>query len=411
MKWSASADKNLKRGILILIGLALLFELIRDVQRDGDLVGYINAGNAVINSTPIYADYLNTWPPFFSIFSVPLAILDGISPQGIRLLWLLCIVLAWNVIIPLGNKLFLDNKTQPMLSRQGIILPEWSVLIPFLFVFRFVIDDISNIQINTFLLLGCLLTIKWYRHGQNAKAGILLGTLIALKVYPIFLLAFFGYRKAFKLVGYGLLTVGLTYVLSLMVFGVEQANEYYAHWLEHIAMGETIITHKNQSLLPLLTGILSPVSRGLDIQYNIMEITPDLAKRAYYVMVLVVGGLVAMKYWNSSLRSNSKSVTLFAFMLAAIPILSPLAWKYYFVFLYPIHVVLYQRVRAKSTHLFWRVVYFVALALTIISTDGLIGNYVSDVLEVFGVITISTLLFLTVFAKLVSGQIEKEVSN
>ena len=411
MKWSASADKNLKRGILILIGLALLFELIRDVQRDGDFIGYINAGNAVINSTPIYADYLNTWPPFFSIFSVPLAILDGISQQGIRLLWLLCIVLAWNVIIPLGNKLFLDNKTKPILSRQGIILPEWSVLIPFLFVFRFVIDDISNIQINTFLLLGCLYTIIWYREGKNVKAGFLLGGLIALKVYPIFLLAFYGYRKAYKLVGFGLLTVVLTYVFSLLVFGVDQANGYYAHWLQHKAMGETIITHKNQSLLPLLTGLLSPVSRGLDIQFNILDLSPATAKRVYYVLVLLVGGLVALNYWKSSQRVDSKSVTLFAFILAAIPILSPLAWKYYFVFLYPVHVVLYQRIRSKSTGKAWRKIYFGAVALTIISTDGLIGNYASDVLEVFGVITISTLLFLTVFAMLVSGHNETEVSN
>jgi len=411
VKWSASADKNLKRGILLLIGLALLFELIRDVQRDGDFIGYINAGNAVINSTPIYADYLNTWPPFFSIFSVPLAILDGIIQQGIRLLWLLCMVLAWNVIIPLGNKLFLDNKTKPILSRQGIILPEWSVLIPFLFVFRFVIDDISNIQINTFLLLGCLYTIKWYREGKNVKAGFLLGGLIALKVYPIFLLAFYGYRKAYKLVGFGLLTVVLTYVFSLLVFGVDQGNGYYAHWLQHKAMGETIITHKNQSLLPLLTGLLSPVSRGLDIQFNILELSPATAKRVYYVLVLLVGGSVVLNYWKSSLRVDSKSVTLFAFILAAIPILSPLAWKYYFVFLYPIHVVLYQRIRSKYTGKGWRIIYFGAVALTIISTDGLIGNYTSDVLEVFGVITISTLLFLTVFATLVSGHNETEVSN
>ena len=59
--------------------MALLIEVVRDAGRAGDFVGYINAGHLALNIQNIYSDPLNTWPPLFSVFSIPLALMDGIS--------------------------------------------------------------------------------------------------------------------------------------------------------------------------------------------------------------------------------------------------------------------------------------------------------------------------------------------
>ena len=74
--------------VLILIGIILMFELVRDSMRNGDFIGYLNAGNAVLDGKNIYLDQYNTWPPFFSIFSVILAFFDNLSCVFIKFIWL-----------------------------------------------------------------------------------------------------------------------------------------------------------------------------------------------------------------------------------------------------------------------------------------------------------------------------------
>ena len=384
----------IKYAILIFIGLAFVFEIIRDVQRDGDFMGYVNAGNAVINGTPIYADYLNTWPPFFSIFSVPLALMHNFSPILIRLIWLVGILVSWYAILRITWSLYYGNSD--VLTMKVVFL-DWRMLLPFLFVFRFVIDDVSNIQINTYLLLACLGVVYWYFKNAWLPAGVLLGFIIALKVYPVFLLIFFLWKRQVKIPIVAFLALALTLGLSYVVFGTDTVD-LYKEWIRDKAMAGTIMTHKNQSLFPWLEGFLRGESRGLGISYNFVDFEPAKAKR----LVLGILGLLAM---YPAFRFRRK-VTFqeggglfeeFAVVLACIPILSPLAWKYYFVFLFPIYVVLFNRLFLITSSLLSKTLFFIALGLSILSTDGLVGVYISDVLEVFGCITVAVLLLLVVY--------------
>jgi len=73
--------------VLVVVGLGLVFELIRDSMRDGDFVGYVNAGILAMEGKNLYSDVLNTWPPFFSVFSIFLAVGDALSSVMIRFLW------------------------------------------------------------------------------------------------------------------------------------------------------------------------------------------------------------------------------------------------------------------------------------------------------------------------------------
>ena len=74
--------KSWEHWLLLLLLMAVSIEYLRDIFGTGDFVGYINAGNNVLNGVDIYGDYLNTWPPLFSIFSVPLALLDNLFLNG-----------------------------------------------------------------------------------------------------------------------------------------------------------------------------------------------------------------------------------------------------------------------------------------------------------------------------------------
>lgn len=391
---SSSWGRKAQWGIWGLIGLAFLFEIIRDVQRDGDFMGYVNAGNAVLNGTHIYLDYLNTWPPFFSIFSVPLALVHNVSPVLIRLVWLLGIIVSWYFIIRITSELYDETNV----GQGKSFWLDWKIMLPFLFTLRFVIDDISNIQINTYLLLSCLLIIRWHFNARWLWAGMLLGLIVSLKVYPVFLLLFFLWKKDFAIALTALATVLITVGLSFLVFG-DSTLELYRQWVEDRMMGETIMTHKNQSVQPWLEGFFRHESRGLGICYNVIDLTPDSARNVARGILVLLGLYPAYRLrFKKEEISVSERFGEFAVVLACFPLLSPLAWKYYFVFLFPLYFVLYQRLfRNKGGSRKWKVLFFIALALSILSTDGLIGARFSDVMEVYGCVTVATLLLIAVY--------------
>ena len=158
-------------------------------------------------------------------------------------------------------------------------------VLPFLFVLRFIIDDLSNIQINSFILLSCLYAIHCYLHERHITAGIILGIIISLKVYPIFLLFFFVYKRAYKTTAISLLIIGLTTLISLLIFGWDVGVQYYTDWIQNKAMGETILTHKNQSIFPWFEGLLTDQSRGLDIRYNVLSLTAAWSKKITYIVI------------------------------------------------------------------------------------------------------------------------------
>ncbi len=400
----------LKKVLLALVALAFLFELVRDCQRDGDFIGYVNAGNAVLNGTNIYSDYLNTWPPFFSIFSVPIALFDSISPIGTRLIWLMMIIVSWFFIIQctlrlgLGRRLRWFNTT----DSTDIKITDWAVLLPFLFVLRFVIDDLSNIQINSFMLLACLFVVKQHINGGWLIGGVVLGLIIALKVYPIFLLFFLVYKSSYKLVATGVATIAFTVLLSILVFDVEVALSYYQDWIGNKALAPTIITHKNQSFFPLSEAFFANQTRGLNIYYNLFDMPISVAKRIAYGVIGFFGLVVlAIFYQDKRTFKRFREFEQFSVVLAVIPIISPLAWKYYFVFLFPLYVMVYHQLFTLNHHrVFLKVAFFLSLALSILSTDGLLGVWFSDVLEVFGCITLATIVLVVTFlsSKLIQNE-------
>ena len=201
-------------------------------------MGYVNAGNAVLNGTNIYADYLNTWPPFFSLFSVPLAIGHNLSPLMIRGIWLIGIALTWFGIIRVSNSLFSD--------RSNVSWTNWLILLPLIFTLRFIIEDISNIQINSMLLLASLAAFSFERSGKVLWAGLLLAFIISLKVYPIFILLYFLYKRAWKMAGWTTLFLVALNGFTLMIFGLETGGLYYETFVQDRILGDPIFIHKNQ---------------------------------------------------------------------------------------------------------------------------------------------------------------------
>lgn len=357
-------------------------------------MGYVNAGNAVLNGTDIYADFLNTWPPFFAIFSVPLALVHNWSPLLIRGIWLMGIALSWIGIVRMSTWLFDVQMNRSEWWR------DWRVLLPFILVFRFVIEDISNIQINSMLLFASLGVFRLLDRGRWVMASLLLAFIISLKVYPIFILFYLLYKRNLKPVGATVVGIFAINALCFPIMGGLETHLAFHTWIEHRLLGDPIILHKNQAFLPFGIGLLSDVTRGLGIQYNIMSLPLELAKVVSQALLLIL--LIPFAWWmRSSWKStpmNQKAAEI-AVVLALIPIASPLAWKYYFVFLFPLYFVAVSRFQNPQNRWISGLI-ILSFILTILTTEGVIQRTPSDVAEVFGAITWGVLLQVYLFRKI-----------
>jgi len=129
----------------------------------------------------------------------------------------------------------------------------------------------------------------------------------------------------------------------------------------------------------------------------------DTLKKVAYGTI-IIGALYPMFLFRDKLREKKNEFALleYAFVLAAIPILSPLAWKAYFIFLWPAYLLIYYYLYHQQTGMKERTltilkgIYLVSILLNVFSTELFMGPRFSDVLESYSCITIGTLLVLVV---------------
>lgn len=391
---------RLMNTFLIITGIILIFELIRDSFKEGDFIGYVNAGNAIFKGTNIYADYLNTWPPFFSIFSTILAYGDSISPYGIRFLWLsgtiVTLFYICKIIIQLSTNLELN-----LLNKNKLKIQEPLVVLPVLIMLRFIMDNMANVQINVYLLLCSVLTIKYYLDNKFKWAGLFLGLIISLKVYPVIFLLFFIYKREYETVAWTFAFILFFNVIPFLFFGTEIALEQYNFWFEKVDKVLVFPTHKNQSLYGFLTRLLSTEPTE-SISINIAELSAQTVKKINYVIISVIAIVPAILFrFKIKDKKAMKPILEFAFIFAAIPVISPLAWKAYFIFLWLPYFVIYlilfrlaYNISSKKIKTL-KVIFYISILLTVFSTEAFSGKNFSDILETLGAITLGTILVLT----------------
>lgn len=390
--------------LLALLLLAVAIEFVRDIFGIGDFVGYVNAGNNVLKGSHIYSDYLNTWPPLFSIFSVPLALIDNVNGVLMRSIWLsasvICLFFLMKTTVKMisGRNLLIPFQTT--LNNEDIAFHDWTILLPFVLVFRYILDNMANIQINIFMLGMAVAALNYHYKNKDFAASFWLSLSISLKVFTIFLLPFLLVRKRFKIVLFSFLWIILLNALPFIVFGPETALQYYSQFFRDRAEPFAMILHKNQSIFAMFRSIFMNESRGLEIYLNVLDLTVEEAKRYSYILAGLLVGAVLWLLNRVQPKTEASFLSESLLVLAALPIFSPLAWKAYFIFLWPAcYWICYSVVRLRNnkekiprTVYVLMVLFFIGTTLT---TEGIIGGYLSDLTEVLAFITLGTLALLT----------------
>jgi hypothetical protein len=384
--------------VFLLIGLALVFELIRDSQRIGDFNGYLIAGNNALAHKDIYSNDGNTWPPFFTVFAIPLALGANINIVAMRLVWLIGSIVAAYYTLKLIPKLVL-NKEVSFKNSKAILFQDPVVFVPLIFMLRFILDNISNLQINIYMLWLSCLTFFYFTRKKYALSGLLLALTISMKVYTIFILFYFIFKREFKPALWALAFILLFNLSCFLVFGVDTSMSYYHHWYHDILSAAASPDYKNQSVFGLMFRLCTSISLGTIFQINLFDMNPATVKTITYFIVIIAALYPAIKFRNSLKERSSLTAMLeYSFVSNAIPLLSPLAWKAYFIFLWPAYFIIYLllfRTKSQLSNSISRtlkVLFTISVLLTIFTTDGIIGMHLAEVAQTFSLITIGAIL-------------------
>lgn len=389
--------------LLLLLLIAIVIEFLRDIFGTGDFVGYVNAGNNVLRGINIYGDYLNTWPPLFSIFSVPLALLDNLNGVLNRAIWLTATIWALYWIIKISVELLFKKKLllpfQTSNKQDCVAFTDLAVLLPFLFVFRYVLDNMANIQINIFMLAMAMGSLYYTVKNREVYASFLLALSVSLKVFTIFLIPFYLYKKKWRLVLLTCCWMALFGAVPFLVFGQEIAWNYYQTFYLERAQPFAMVLHKNQSLFAFFRSLLMNESRGFDIFINIKSYDVHLVKKISYLVVGTVALFVIYIFSRNKKKDDDTLIIQTFFVLTAIPILSPLAWKAYFIFLWPGYFWVYFQIWGSTNSnqkysALIKTLFALSLVGTVLSSEIFVGGYLSDLFEIFASITLGTVLLL-----------------
>lgn len=370
--------------------LLLLEEALRYAGREGDFIGYVAAGEYALHGKDLYSHWLNTWPPLFSVFCIPIYFIDSLSPLLARVIWQLATLWAfYHTAKRVLLLLFAKKLTFSPSTKEHEINPwEPLFLLPFLLSFKYLLDNLANIQINVIMLLLCVEAVyQWHTKKRTVLAALLLALTLSLKVYTLFFFVWFILIRQWKLLAY---TLGFCVLLTIpcfFVYGMDQTLLYFSHWWKEIAQAFPMILHKNQSFFAAIWRLTVPIDAGLGIPTHLFYLSMDEAKKAVYLIVFLAGAYPAWLIWR---KAEGEKNLLFAMslFLALIPLLSPLAWKAYFIFLSPalfqLSYFYLKGILSKGE----KVIFWASCALLILSSEIFIGPYLSDLAELFSLITL-----------------------
>lgn len=274
----------------------------------------------------------NTWPPVFSILSVPLAIINNFNYYLVRFLWMVflfyCLIYSLKTILE-----FLENKS----LNYKTLFTEYSkkpwYVISLFFICRSMMDNIMYMQINVPMLAVCLYSFK--KH-NNLTSGVIMGVSIGAKVYNVFFIPLFVLLRQWKsLIGIflGLL---LMFALSIVVFGYDHSIELHQYWYQNIASAKHEFVHRNQSLMASFHRLFNVENSIVNNQSPILPLNELLINKLFYIFLLFLASLYLFKFYKKIINPDILFIKLsIILVITAIPLLTPVAWKANYVYALP----------------------------------------------------------------------------
>jgi hypothetical protein len=184
-------------------------------------------------------------------------------------------------------------------------------------------------NVTHFLLLPVYAVFLWSARRRDLSVGILLAGLVIIKPYLLILVAYFTFRRRFRITASFLLTWVAAIALSVAFFGRALNLEWW-HFLGRFGGDHPFSEYNNQSLNGFLVRLLEAPNLLSDEPQ-----TPTFSFRLAKLGLLgaMLGGLGWVFLRVRPPRSRQEEWLELAIVLCAGTVIAPIAWTYYYALL------------------------------------------------------------------------------
>jgi alpha-1,2-mannosyltransferase len=367
-----------RKIVLIVCALvgALALSIVQGLHQHigQDFHVFWQAGRNFATGHPLYHDSLPgarplKYPPFAALVFQPLALFPL---QVAAALFSLLNLALWVAAVRLTR----DILQWSFPGRQPGPLP---LLLAVVFTAQFFLDNFHHVQMNEVVFVLVLLGIRAYLRGYDGWAAASIVAATAIKVTPVFFVAWLlirGRRRAVLTVPLmALICVGAPLLLRGPATGLAELVEYYHVFLEGHQHGEIDAYTAGQNLAALVSRMMREGA------YRYLPASEAVAQRAYQVL----WGIVLLTFLSTLALLRRRRAPLSAFELSLVfltaLLLSPITFTTHLVSLLFVYATFLSVPRTGLTRPARAalVLAFVAMAITGLCGRDLAGStaYVS----------------------------------
>jgi hypothetical protein len=304
------------RNILLLILIFLFFSLVYQhfVKKDMTDFGVCyQGGERFIKGETLYRitdghlqyKYSPVSALFFSVFTLlPYELAKFIWYLSELIFLFLSLIISYD-ILPSKQK------------KKGLVL-----IFSFLVLVKFFGREIELGQVNIFIFFLLVMMLRALLKKNDVKGGLFWGFSLIFKPYGLVFLPYFILKKRFKLIASGLGTVIIGLILPVIFYGLR---------------GNIIVLKEWQKTLSQSTPGLIDHYDNASIFAFFMKIVPDESRELALIFIICSGLLIVFSFlWMMILgeKENLKKPEVLesSFLFVLIPLFSPLAWYYNYLY-------------------------------------------------------------------------------
>lgn len=336
----------------------------------------------------VYEEYardntITKYPPFFGLLFAPLVPLPPVIGASF---WFLL-----NLGLSFGATYFCvqtvrESLKQPIGSKAFYVLP-------YVLSVGIIGSNLETAQVNIIILFCLCLALYTFRRGGDLTTGLLLAFVTALKLTPGLFVAYFLYKRAWKVVaGAAVGVIVFWFVVSPLVLGFDNFIGVMRGWLGilnpfvvkgTIAEGIMGFRHTNQSMSAMLHRFFTETPAGAgreDFYLNLISLSYAAADRIVKALILaIIGFLVWICRTPIDDRSRVGLSFEYSLVMIAMLFISPISWiNHYVLVLFPYATAVYY-IRTRPANLRQRRI----LLRSTVASFVLISSSVSMLMQAF----------------------------
>ncbi len=371
------------------------------IQRPGDFAGYVVAGQFVLSGRHIYLEVpsgVNTWPPFFSVLCVPLALLARPSPYLARGMWLLLNFGCLLLVLRLIARLVYGRTMSLRAGGAGLSLAAPELLVPLLLSDRYVSGNFDHLQINLILFTLVLGGLALQARQRHVLGGLALGCAVATKVMAVLFIPYLAYRRRWRAAACTTAAAAVFSLSPILVFGWQRFWDYVTAWCAVLATGWGV-GEMNQSVFAMWDRLIGHGMAPLGVAaITYVPASGSLLVEAAHIgSLLVIAGL-ALWSFRAEPRDRWSELAEWSVVFIVAALFGPVCWKAYLAVLLLPNTVLFAAVRSARVQPHARrvigTVLLVSFLMGGLTSPGLIGKELAGRLEMASVPTVSWLILL-----------------